>query len=343
MAEDLDKLISLTFDEDPEVRKRAALSLAGNDDPAAMFALIELSHDKDPGVREVATKLLDELKKKEPELMSFAEMFSAGAAKKEDSMREVVEPITKIFEKKLGKEKAEQVKEKILPTLEKMQKDKKVKMQEFLSTYLGVLSDLEEVGGGKEEPSKQELEELEALDKAEVELKEVEVEESEEDELERFLNSNLNLPQSYFAQAYEIMLRCEGDEKIMKKEKERLINQAKKEIDLAFRVVRNRFRAIKLTRLSEIKHGMRNVNTSPLRVIAVEKRNYKKGRKEAAFTRVVVDDGESEGVIYLFDGRGEGLKPGMQIKLEHAYAKTFKFSGETVLTHGKKTNIYILI
>jgi len=42
---DINKLVSLTFDENPEVRKKAAKSLGNLDDPAAVFALVELSYE----------------------------------------------------------------------------------------------------------------------------------------------------------------------------------------------------------------------------------------------------------------------------------------------------------
>ena len=55
----INKLVSLTFDERPEVRKQAAKSLGEINDPGAVFALVQLSFDKDPSVREIAQQYLD--------------------------------------------------------------------------------------------------------------------------------------------------------------------------------------------------------------------------------------------------------------------------------------------
>ncbi|MBI5046838.1 HEAT repeat domain-containing protein [Candidatus Micrarchaeota archaeon] len=167
MQADINKLVSLTFDENPKVRMQAAESLGSMDDPAAIFALVELSYDKDPSVRDVALKKLEKKKQTEAEVMSFAEIFSSGSAEEQatpsvpaDAKEKVLRPITQIFEKRLGKERADAVKSKMLPTIEKIylkvhhpnkkrnEEDGRKAMQEFLTSYMEVMSDLDQIGNG---------------------------------------------------------------------------------------------------------------------------------------------------------------------------------------------------
>jgi len=174
----LHELISLTFDSDPKVRKQAAIELAKYDAPAAMFALVELTYDKDKGVQETSTNLLEKMKEKndQPELMSFAEVFSKGEtgekkaapkpelAKSEEESAEtgkekMLRPIERMFEKKLGKEKGEMMKKRMMPTIEKMYSkamtdeggEKKISeegkkaVHDMLSGYLDMVAGSEEV------------------------------------------------------------------------------------------------------------------------------------------------------------------------------------------------------
>lgn len=391
----INKLVSLTFDEDPAVRKRAAKSLSEINDPGAVFALMELRFDKDPSVREVAQEYLEKKKKTEPELMSFASIFSNGAKKKEereepdmDAKEKMLRPITQIFEKRLGKEKAEVAKSKLMPTIEKVYSkaqqhkkkgDGRKVMQEFLTNYLEVMSDLDSVGGEgalqpqidsetktappnapKEPAAVQEagtspeealVEELEEVGKsaaetdklsaeaASLELQQIE-EIKEREEIEQ-------LPDTFFKKAYEIMMLSEGDESLMKQQMNRMIDDARKEIGLAFRMAKKKFKKMKITNITDIKDGMRNINTGLLTVKTVENLEYQKTKKKKAIaTRVVVNDEEgNEGVVYLFDDRGSNIKDGMRIKIVSGLAKNFEFSGETALTigKGKKSNIFVVL
>jgi len=390
----INKLVSLTFDEDPEVRKRAAKSLSEINDPGAVFALMELRFDKDPSVREAAQVYLEKKKKTEPELMSFASIFSNGAKKegkeeKEESAMDAKEkmlrPITQIFEKRLGKEKAAVARSKLMPTIEKVyskahQQRKKSGdngrkvMQEFLTNYLEVMSDLDSVGGEgalqpqldteqvpppqesaapENIPSSEEalVEELEEVGKsaaetgklsaeaASLELQQIE-EIKEREEIEQ-------LPDTFFKKAYEIMMLSEGDESLMKQQMNRMIDDARKEIGLAFRMAKKRFKEMKITNITDIKDGMRNINTGLLSVKSVENMEYQKTKKKKAIaSRVVVNDEEgNEGVVYLFDDRGSNIKDGMRIKIVSGLAKTFEFSGETALTigKGKKSNVFVVL
>ncbi|MCI0503904.1 HEAT repeat domain-containing protein [Candidatus Micrarchaeota archaeon] len=402
----INKLVSLTFDERPEVRKQAAKSLSEINDPGAVFALVELSFDKDPSVREIAQQYLDKKKQTEPELMSFATIFSSPEKKEgeeeapADAKEKMLRPITQIFEKRLGKEKADIAKTKMMPTIDKIylkvhqQHGSKKKneeggrkvMQEFLTNYLEVMSDLDRIGDGpnlpfipaagpqanQQQPSAAqdsrpgqaqalvhppvrpaeeqvldgELEEVgrsaEPPDKLSSEAASLEVAEIEEfkerEEIE-------HLPDTFFKKAYETMMLSEGDEDVMKQEMNRMIEDARREIGLAFRMAKKRFKEMNVTNITKIKDGMRNINTEILTAKTVENLEYQKTKKaKATATRVLVNDQTgNEGIIYLFDNRGALLQPGMRIKVVGGLAKTFEFSGETGLTLGKKGNVYIVL
>ncbi|MBU0532957.1 HEAT repeat domain-containing protein [Candidatus Micrarchaeota archaeon] len=363
----INKAVSLSFDEDPEIRKHAAEMLGKlDDDPAAVFALVELSYDKDTSVRELAQKLLDKKKSSEPELMSFAEIFSSGAKKSETeeepstSKDRVLLPITRIFEKRLGKEKAELVRSKMMPSIERIYQkamtqktgkktEGKKAMQEFLTSYLEVMSDLDRVGNGDQIQIEAELStDLETVGKPEqfdnisTEIASLEAQNIEEVKQQQGIEG---LPDTYFKKAFEVMMLSNGDDKIMKREMKNMLQAAKKEIELAFKLAKTRFKEENITHLTEIKDRMRNINTEPLIVASVENMEYQKTKKQkAALTRLLVHDEDgNEGVVYLFDDRGLVVNPGMKIKVVKGTAKSFKFSGETALTLGRKGSIYIVL
>jgi hypothetical protein len=369
----LNKLVSLTFDEDPNVRKQAAKSLGELDDPAALFALVELSYDKDVGVKKVAQDILDLKKKDKEEVMSFAEIFSSKDDGEEEKTEEeklskkdkVLRPITKIFEKKLGKEKAERLKSRMMPAIEKIYQksvsskpktdvEGKNAMQEFLTSYLEAVSDIsgngapadpdpefavhEELAGELDSVgTKEKRFELVSREIAEIEAVE-QVEQKQEEDLEK-------LPDTAFKKAYETMMVSGGDDEIMKREMKRMMRNAEKDIKLAYNLAKKKFKETKITHLTKIKDGMRNINTEDLDVRDVENMEYQKTKKTTdVVTRIMINDDEgNEGIIYLFDGRGSAIRPGMKIKVVKGYVKSFDFSGETAITISKKGNVYIVL
>lgn len=365
----LNKLVSLTFDENPEVRKEAAKELSKHDDPAALFALVELSYDKEPTVREVAQSLLSNKKEDEKDVMSFAELFSRGEKKIEQTQKDrVLDPITQIFERRLGKERADIVKKMMMPSIEKMyqkagQSHKKEGegkvMQEFLTSYLEVISDLDHLGGNDGEVLESVphdvsitaselvggIGELGSNEKSDVLSGEISVLENEHIEEIKEENHIEKLPDTFFKKAYEIMMLSGGDDDIMKKEMSRMIDDASREITLAFNLAKKKFKETKITNITKITDGMRNINTDSLSIVKIENKEYQKSKKAlAVYTRVVVNDEEgNEGVLYLFDDKGKHLKPEMKLKVQKGIAKSFKFSAETVLILSKKSNLYIVL
>jgi hypothetical protein len=383
--ESLNKLVSLTFDESPKVRREAARSLGALDDPAALFALVELSYDKDLSVKAVAQDILDQKKRSEKEVMSFAEMFSSGKKEEQgagqpvETKEKVLQPITMLFEKRLGKEKADRVKQKMMPAIEKIYmktvEDRKKEsepseesgrqaMQEFLTSYLEAVSDVGEMapsppehGAGEEHALSPEFEVREQLadELGEVATKERqfemvarevgEIEAADEVAEKRQDVTVERLPDTVFKKAYEAMMLSDGDDEIMKREMERAIKNAKHDVKLAYTLARKRFKETNITHITKIRNGMRNVNTEDLLVREAETMEYEKSKKvKDTVTRMVVNDGEgNEGVVYLFEGRGGQVKPGVRIRIVKGYVKTFEFSGETALTISKKGNVYIVL
>lgn len=367
-APTLNKLVSLTFDEDPNVRKKAAKSLGELDDPAAIFALVELSYDKDVGVKKVAQEILEKMKKNQKEVMSFAEIFSSREKKDEperiptSKKEKVLQPITKIFEKTLGKEKAEKLRSKMMPTIEKIYhqrsssrekgaEDDKTPMQEFLTSYLEAVSDIGEPDLHSEqfevhEDLSSELETVGTREKrleiVSREIAEIEAVETQEQKQEEDLEK---LPDTAFKRAYETMMLSGGDDAVMRKEMKRLVKNFERDAKLAYDLAKKKFKETKITHLTKLRNGMRNVNTEVLLVNEVENMEYAKSKKTTDIvTRVMVsDDEQNEGIVYLFDGRGSDIKHGMKIRVVKGYVKTFDFSGETAITISKKGNVYIVL
>ena len=370
---DLHKLISLTFDEDSDVRKEAAKNLAVVDDPGAIFALLELTYDKDDSVREMAKKILDKKKSKESGLISLSELFSYRPAdtkdKEEKSIslskkKRLLYPIEQLFERHLGKEKAEIVKRKMMPSLEKVylrsikgkskeiyDLERKEAVQEFLTTYLDAISDIPSVDHKIEcDAAVDSLEALEhisariSLDDQKIDsiMQEADsvTEESDEDNVhEKFLDT---APDSLFKKAYEIMMYSGGDSKLMKTEMRRMIENTERDITMAFQLAKEKFKENKITKLTEIKEKMRNIITDDLIIVSKETIEFKKPRSSKFALRFLLKDPQdSEGVLYLFNGRGEKLSEGMKIKVVKGYAKVI--NDETALTIGKAGNVYIVV
>jgi len=148
-----------------------------------------------------------------------------------------------------------------------------------------------------------------------------------------------------FRLAFDTMMASDGDEDVMKRAMENMVKNAEDEIRLAFRVAKEKYKQLNITHLTELKSGMKRVNTVPLLVKTIEHREWQRTKKNKdTFTRLLVADEEgNEGVIYLFDNRGSIVKEGMRIKIENGFAKTYAFSSETALSITNKGNAYIII
>jgi hypothetical protein len=372
------KIISLTFDSNPHVRINAAKKLSDSSDPAALLALLELANDKNQEVSKAANLILEKTKLNKPDMLPLTELFkgvdfSGGTEKPTevpgiDSEEEIkrkekiIDPLQKAFEKSIGKEKADQLKPKLVELASK-HSDKST-VQNLLTQLLGFYTSgskeekeekgakpavavspvahieqkaehkvaptaiVEQVGFTKEdEPDSEEI-------GKEAEL--VNVDDLFSDEEKKVIEEG---DPSIIKQAYDSMLVSEGDEKLIEHQAETMKKYLGHQVDIAFKLARRKFKEIKLTDITNIRNGMKNITTDVLLVKKVEQRQYSRTKSSPRefYTRVVaVDPDGKEGVIYLFEGRGRFIAEGMNIYLEKAKSKTFKFSGETVLTVDNK-------
>ena len=408
----LERLISLTFDEDSNVRKKTALELAKVDDPGALFALLELTHDKDESVRDAAIDILEKNRKNKPkeDLMSFSELFSysTNVDKKSkskpgkiitDKKRKLLHSIELIFERKLGKN-SDLVKKKMMPSLEKAyfnalsegksskREGRREGVQKFLLNYLTLmkssnnseiytnleaqpsnssptldasdnLDNLDNIDNKEDSNPNVQIEQegsLDSLDQVsshnssltggnieralnEVLNSEVNSTDDKEHEHENFLK---NVPDSLFKKAYEIMMYSGGDKSLMKKEMKRMIRLTEQDIKLAFRLAHQKFKENKITKLTDIVDKMRNITTDVLTIKSKEVVEFKKPRSTKYAVRFLLQDSNGgEGVLYLFDGKGDSLVDGLNIKIEKGYAKVI--NDETSLILGSRGSIYIVV
>ncbi|MDE1798542.1 MAG: HEAT repeat domain-containing protein, partial [Candidatus Micrarchaeota archaeon] len=110
----IDKLVSLTYDSDPAVRQKAAVELSKIDDPRAIFALLELSSDKDQGVQGLARAGLENFKEEKEAIVNLEKIFEA---------RQEGKPIPA--------EEAQATRSKLMPSIERLftkHKDMRSKM-----------------------------------------------------------------------------------------------------------------------------------------------------------------------------------------------------------------------
>lgn len=384
------KLVSLTFDENPKVRREAAKSLADIDDPAAVFALMELSYDKDPSVKRIAKELINKKKSKEEEVMSFAEIFSHRTPAQEtgqeilenpeEKKKRILYPIEQLFEKKLGKQRADAVKGKMMPTIEKIYskvslgsttkadhaETGRVAMQEFLTSYLDAMKDIDALNEPKQDEAQTEevaaesfsatktvthehpvlQETLDIVGGKRVDEQEAvnEIEKLDQEELEDENEPVSKLPPTFLKKIYETMMLAEGDEGIMKKEMGRIMKDIEHDVKFAFDAAKKKYKETNITHLTKLKQGMGIINTDILEVKSVDHLSWQKGKEEMKYCRLLVHDSEgNEGVVYITDKNSEWIQKGMTVKILKGRVKSFDFSGETGISVGKKGSIYIVL
>jgi len=124
----IDSLVARAFDSDPKVRLKVAQELGKIDDPRSVFALIELSSDKEEAVKEAAQHSLGSFKEDAETIVSLEKMLQERKEQKSQPVpsasssqavsQQMAPSIEKLFSHYEPK-KRELVKRKLFPSLQK--------------------------------------------------------------------------------------------------------------------------------------------------------------------------------------------------------------------------------
>ncbi len=368
----IDKAVPLTYDSDPRIRLKAAQFLATKvEDPRAIFALIELSGDKDQSVSGFAKQSLGKMEDPSGTISSLEQFFmhKEELAKDETSQKTAKEKlmpsIEKLFSRMDGK-KASRLRQKLMPSIEKLfspryaspppvpehrdplsgiakmhhEEEKEEaefspppkhtsQLEEMMREKLPINpSDMELVT--KDEPDSETLDEIE---------KDMPLEQTEEYQKASFI---LDLKHNIYQRALDLATTPGIDSKSLKDEEKKLIEQAKEQIQLAFRLATLQARGKEVDRLSNLDYGMKKISTKELIVVTADAVEHKKGARSSKLIRIMLSDASARMPLYLSLQRGRGIEVGDSLRLEDAYVEASPLGGEKSLFIARKGKVIVI-
>jgi hypothetical protein len=122
----------------------------------------------------------------------------------------------------------------------------------------------------------------------------------------------------YYKLAYAIALTPGIKASEIKKHKERLIKEAKQDIELAFELAIKRTHHEGIESLAGLKPGMKRLSTLPLEVLDNVVVSVPHGKKLVAYNRILLSDGRHQLPLYVQPPRADGIKPGDLLSLRDA-------------------------
>jgi hypothetical protein len=345
-GDEIDKLVSLTFDENPTIRAEVAKKLSNFlSDPRAVLALIDLSSDKNENVKIIAKSALENYTNLDKEAFSSLEKFfekihnqqnQEEISKEWEKEKSILLPqIEKLFS-------SEDAKRKLLPSIERIIKKSKKPSQVIeqikpIDSYLA--SEVDELKEDEktqkhQEPIFSKEEQLQKSEQTNFPLpKEVEqkinspvfsIPKIEQlDDLEAIEEKNEEKLPNNFLDVYKfayILATTPGIKAAdLNKEKKRLLTETKKAINLAFKLASKKAKEEgRIENLSGLKVGMKKISTYPLEVLDITTVLIQKQKKPTQFIRVLLSDGKNSIPLYLSLERGEGIKKGDYLALKDA-------------------------
>ena len=389
--DDLDRIVAQAFDSDPAVRLRVANSLSKIDDPRAIFALIELSSDKDEAVKETAQRGLGQRKDEQEEIVSIGKLLSERKAQpaqapssagtpqplsqsQQNSRANMMPALERLFAHYEPK-KRESAKRKLLPSLQKL--------FGFRPEELDPLRELDKISGNQqahemdragalqrqsvhersEEEGKprnadnfpfgkhEEPRELPHRAEAEVEVSEEDTEmvgepdlpqrEGQDDAPDGDAGNHAGLEESDGIYHYALHIATTpGMGKVdLKREQNRLINDFRKRVELAFKLAAEQAREDGFATFSSVKPGMRNLSFSDMPISSITEIAY--GPKRKPYARIMLFDGKKELALLVPRERAGGITQNDRIAPKKVAADFIVEKSEVVLLVSQKSNVVV--
>jgi hypothetical protein len=371
-ADGTDKLVARAFDSDPNVRLKVAQELASLDDPRAIFALIELSSDKDEAVKETAQRSLGNFKEEKEEIVSIGKLLSerkaqpaqaAGAPQTapQQAMRANMMPAIERLFAHYEPKKRESAKRKLLPSLQKL--------FGFRPEELDPLKGIDKISqSSQQQVSQQQESEAKPQNAANFPFgkheepreaphqAEDEVELGEDDfELvggERHTRGPVPLgqegeigeepvqPDEIYHYALHIATTPGMGKADMKREQNRLISDFKKRADLAFKLALAQAKEEGFATFSGVKPGMKKLSFSAMPIAKMADIAY--GAKKKPYVRISLWDEKKEMPVLVPRERAMGIGMNDRICLKRVDADFIVETNEVVLIVGSKSELHVI-
>ncbi|MCX8198337.1 MAG: HEAT repeat domain-containing protein [Candidatus Micrarchaeota archaeon] len=369
----LDKLVAQAFDSDPKVRLRVAQEVSQIDDPRAIFALIELSSDKDPAVKEAAQRALGQFKENKEEeeaIVSLEKIFAESReVKKPEEIPKVRQKMMPTLEKLFAHyepKKRDSVKRKLLPSLEKLfffsgkpadhqhSPDPLQGLEKISPEAQAIRADIPEEKIHEEarnaenfpfgqsrhaEHAKQDFEAVEEKSQKPSfaqERREEEDDFGEEKEHQKELDAN-----KLYAIAYRIATTPGFGKAELKREQNRLLSGFKKELALAFKMAEERAKQDGMSNFSGLKPGMKNLSFAEMVVVSVSGAEFGERGKKRPYAKVVMTDGQKEQAVLIPQERAKGIEANDRIILKGVNADFLVETSEVVLVVKPKSKVLV--
>ncbi|MFA5930427.1 MAG: HEAT repeat domain-containing protein [Candidatus Micrarchaeia archaeon] len=386
--DDLDRIVAQAFDSDPSVRLKVANSLSKIDDPRAIFALIELSSDKDEAVKETAQRGLGQRKDEQEEIVSIGKLLSERKAQPpvpisqpgtqqpstqaQQAARANMMPALERLFAHYEPKKRESAKRKLLPSLQKL--------FGFRPEELDPLRELDKISGNQQhETGRQSQQRQPAREEAAEEGKprnaenfpfgkheeprelphraETEVEVSEEDtemvgeqdvlQMEgRGEGAEGNEPHEGLEESDDVyhyalhIATTPGMGKAdLKREQNRLINDFRKRVELAFKLAAEQAREDGFATFSSVKPGMKNLSFAAMPISSITEIAY--GPKRKPYARIVLFDGKRELALLVPRERAGGITTQDRVAPKKVAADFIVEKSEVVLLVGTKSSVVV--
>ncbi|MCX8195092.1 MAG: HEAT repeat domain-containing protein [Candidatus Micrarchaeota archaeon] len=351
----IDRLVAQAFDSDPKVRLKVAEELGKSDDPRAIFALIELSSDKEEAVKEAALRSLDKFKKEEGEaIVSLEKLFAERReTKKPEEVPQVQQKMLPTIEKLFSHydpKKRESVKRKLLPSLEKLFGIRQLPHSPDPLHGVESISHPEEKSEEAAPPQESApknatnfpfgQEDDDEAEKVPQKSHLLEIEQEEEAEGEEKEEGNEMAANKYYQLAYRIATTPGMGKAELKREQNRIISNFKKEVGMAFKMAEERAKEEGLASFSNLKPGMKNLSFSEMQVVGISDIGY--GARKKPFAKIRLSDGKKEVSLLVPHERAGGISASDKIALKGVSVDFLVESNEVVLVAKPKSKIIIV-